>query len=654
MLAGFRSFAKSPFAIVLFGLLIVSFAVFGISDVFNQPSTTKVVAVGSRAITPQDFKARFDNYRRQLESQGQSLTPDEAVARGVDRQMLQELSLQEAMAELIKKIGVRPSEALVADVLQKQLSQLPAGQRPFDPVTGKFDKLMYQQLLAQNNMTPAAYEASLRDEIAQSQFFASVANGLRTPRIYSALQAVYGLESRDLAAFAINPSSVEQPKPPTDAQLQAFMKENADRLTRPETRVLSVVRFSAKALEPSVTVDPAEVQKTFDFRKDTLAQPELRSLVQIVAPDAKAAADVAARLRKGEDPIAVAKIYGKSPVVLADKPKTALPDRKVADAAFGLGEGQVSAPIAGELGQSVVKVTKITAAKAASLETARPQIEADLRVQNAQAKAYDQTQAYQDARDSGASVVDAAAKAGAVVVKTAPVTAQGVDASGQPAAGLTPDVLKTAFALPAGGESELVEAGKGEYFALHVDAVNKAAMPPLAEIKAPLTQQWMTNELIKRLKAKADELAARLRKGESIEAVAAAANSKVQKVPNLSRENAQQYQGLGRDMLIAAFNAKPGEAFTARAPQIGYVVGKIEAVRPGDAAQLARATEGLRPQTSMGFMRDVGQAARTAARDKLKPKTNLTLARQAIGVDTDALAKAEKDAGGAAKKGAAQ
>jgi hypothetical protein len=39
MLAGFRTFAKSPFAVVLFGLLIVSFAVFGISDVFKGPAS---------------------------------------------------------------------------------------------------------------------------------------------------------------------------------------------------------------------------------------------------------------------------------------------------------------------------------------------------------------------------------------------------------------------------------------------------------------------------------------------------------------------------------------------------------------------------------------------------------------------------------------
>ncbi|MDG2527175.1 peptidylprolyl isomerase [Caulobacter endophyticus] len=656
MLAGFRSFAKSPFAIVLFGLLIVSFAVFGISDVFSQPSSSKVIVVGSRSLSPEDFKARFDNYREQMQKQGETLTPDGAVAAGVDRGMLQELALQESMAELIKKMGVRPSEALVGEVLHKQLSALPAGVRPFDPVTGKFDKQMYQALLAQNNLTPASYEASLRDEIAQSQYFASVANGLRTPRIYSALQAVYGYENRDLSAFLLTPANVAQPALPTDAQLQAFMTENAARLTLPETRVLSVVRFSAKALESSVTVDPAEVQKTFDFRKDTLAQPETRSLVQIVAPDAKAAAAIAERLRKGEAPADVAKAYGKQPVMILDKPKTALPDRKVADAAFGLGEGQVSAPIAGELGQSVIKVLKINAAKAASLEAARPQIEADLRVQAAQTKAYDQTQAFQDARDAGANVVDAAGKAGALVVTTAPLTAQGTDLGGQPAAGLTPDVLKAAFALPAGGESELIEAGKGEYFAVRVEKVNKAALPPLAEVKPMLTQQWMLNEMVKRLKAKADELVARVRKGESIDAVAASVNTKVEKVAGLSRENAQQHQALGRDLLIASFNAKPGETFAARAPQIGYFVGRIDTVRPGDTAEIARAAEGMRPQTSMAYMRDIGQAGRAAARDKLKPKLNLNLARQAIGVDTEALAKAEKDAGakGGAKKAAAQ
>ncbi|HWU81403.1 MAG TPA: SurA N-terminal domain-containing protein, partial [Caulobacter sp.] len=520
MLAGFRTFAKSPFAVVLFGLLIVSFAIFGISDVFKGPQGSGVVSAGSRTLSAQDFKLRFDNYRKEIERRnGEPLTPDQAVERGVDRQILQELVLQESVAAAIHDMGVAPSDKLVGNIVHEQMSQLPPTQRPFNPITGKFDSQAYAALLAQNNLTPQAYEASLRDEIAQAHFFSAVAAGMKAPRIYAALQGAYLMEARDVAAFAVNPASVEKPAPPTDAQLTAFMKENAERLTRPETRVLSIMRVSAKALEPTVALNPADVQKAFDFRKDSLAKPETRSMIQIVAPDAKAAATISQRLSKGEDAAVVAKAFGKTPLVLTDKPKSAVPDRKAADAAFALAAGQVSAPINGELGVSVIKVTKVTPGVVPTLESVRPQIEAEVRAQTAQSKAYDQTQAYQDAHDGGADLVAAAGKAGAMVATLAPITAQGTDQTGQPIPGLTPDIVKTAFGLPQGGESDLVELGKGEYYAVKVEKVVPAAMPPLAEIKPQLTAVWLGQEMGKRLKAKADALAARVKKGESLEAV---------------------------------------------------------------------------------------------------------------------------------------
>jgi peptidyl-prolyl cis-trans isomerase D len=649
MLAGFRSFAKSPFAVLLFGLLIVSFAIFGISDVFKGPQGSGVISAGPRSVSAQDFKQRFDNYRKAMEQRGgEALTPDLAVERGIDRQIVAELTLQESMAAAISKMGVKPSDKLVGDIVHEQMSQLPPTQRPFNPITGKFDQQAYAALLAQNGLTPANYEASLRDEIANAHFFSAVAGGLKAPRIYGALQGAYILEARDVAAFAVNPASVERPAPPTDAQLTAFMKENAERLTRPETRVLSIMRVSAKALEPTVAIDQGAVQKAYDFRKDSLAKPETRTLIQIVAPDAKAAATISQRLAKGEDPAVVAKAFGKTPLVLADKPKTAIPDRKVADAAFALAAGQVSGPITGELGVSVVKVAKITAGSVATLESVRPQIEAEVRAQAAQTKAYDQTQTYQDAHDGGADLVAAASKAGALVLTTAPLTAQGTDQTGQPVAGLTPDIVKTAFGLAQGSESDLIELGKGEYYAVKVEKVAPASMPPLAEIKPQLTAVWMGQELTKRLKAKADALVARVKKGESIDAVAASVQSKVQKVPGLSRQNAQQHMGLGREFLGAAFQAKNGEAFTARAGPQGeaYVVAKLEAVRSAPTAAIAQIAGMAGAQAGDGLMRDLGEAARGAAKTQLKTKSNLTLARQAIGVDTEALAKADAAKGG--------
>ena len=653
MLAGFRSFAKSPFAVILFALLIIAFAVVGTTDVFTHQPGKWVVTAGGRHVSPADFKARFEMVRKNAEAQGQILTADLAVSQGIDRRMLADLASQQSLAELIRKMGLRPSDKLISDTLREQLVSLPPSQRPYDPISGKFDEKAYARLLGEMGLTPDSYNTELSDSIANAHLSSAIASGLRAPRIYSALQATYALEARDLAAFAINPASIPKPAAPTDVQLRAYMKEHTAELTIPETRVLSVARFSAQALTPSVTVPEADIVKTFNFRKDTLATAETRSFVQIVAPDAKAAAVIAQRLAKGDQPAIVASAYGKQPVMIDAKPKSALPDRKVADAVFAMTAGQVSGPINGDLGVSVVKLNKITPATTPTLEALRPALEAELRAQAAQAKAYEQTQAYQDAHDDGDNLIAAATKAKALVLTTAPIAASGVDRTGQPVPGLTPDVLKTAFELPSGGESELIEAGKGEYYAVRVEKVVPSAMRSLDEIREPLTQRWMIDKLLEAMKVKADSLAARVKKGESLEAVAASAGTKVQRVPNISRQNARQYEALGRELLMGTFNAKPGVPFTARAPQGGFLVAVVEKVHAAPTAQLAQFTEAMRGKDSQGLFGDVSQAAQAAAKAQLKTKVNVDLARQALGVDTTTLPK-DGEAGGKGKAGKGQ
>ena len=90
----------------------------------------------------------------------------------------------------------------------------------------------------------AKYRQYLRDQITEQEAGTGLVAGLRAPRAYAAMAAIYTLESRDVGYFAIEPGSVPQPAAPTDAQLTELMKENAAQLTRPEFRQLTVVRFS--------------------------------------------------------------------------------------------------------------------------------------------------------------------------------------------------------------------------------------------------------------------------------------------------------------------------------------------------------------------------------------------------------------------------
>src|SRR4051812_29179839 len=91
MLAYIRAFAKSPAAAILMGALVLSFAVFGIQDVFkNQITKDAVVQAGGRTIDSNQFKRMFNDYKSRLEQQqngGQPIPNEDAVTAGVDRQV---------------------------------------------------------------------------------------------------------------------------------------------------------------------------------------------------------------------------------------------------------------------------------------------------------------------------------------------------------------------------------------------------------------------------------------------------------------------------------------------------------------------------------------------------------------------------------------
>jgi len=425
---------------------------------------------------------------------------------------------------------------------------------------------------------------------------------------------------------------VPKPAPPTDADLTAFMKENSARLTRPEARVLTVVRFSPQLVGAGIAIDEAELKKRFDFRKDTLSTPETRTVIQIPAKDAATAQQIGQRLAKGEAPAAVAKAVGVEIITYDNKPQTAIADRKIAEAAFRMQPGQV-APVPGDLGLAVVKVVAAAPGRAVTLEEVRPALEAEIRKDAAAEKVYALTQAYDDAHQGGSSLADSAQKAGVPAVTIGPLTKTGRDLQGQPVPGLTQKLVETAFALPAGGESEVEDAGGGEYFAVRVEKVVPPSMPPLAELRPQLTQVWTMREIAKRMQARADGLAARVKKGESLDAVAASAGASVTRIPGISRQSAAQTPGVSQDILVKTFGSKPGEVFTAQNSHFGFVVGKLEAVHAGEGPTLARMTEDMRPQMSVALARELAETAQFAARRKVKVVIDANRARTALGLE---------------------
>jgi peptidyl-prolyl cis-trans isomerase D len=385
MLRLFRAFAKSWFGPAIMGLLVIAFGFLGsggIRSMFGGPISNAVVSAGSRVVTPNQFQKMFQrNEEAYQQRTGQAFPLEQALTEGADKGMLQDLAAQTAYFEMLSRSGIRPSDDVVAIELRRQAESGQAAglAQIFDSVTGKFRPDGLRQLLANNGISMSEFQRELADSIADSDFASAVREGYQTPRIYAAIQAALLLESRDVTYFVIPAASVPVPPQPTDAQLIALMQQHREQLTLPERRKLTIVRFSAKALAPTLTVDPKAVEQQFEAKKDSYGKPELRSFIEIPLNDPKEAASVGAALSKGEDPSAVAKSVGVDAVPYADQPESAVADRKAAAAAFAMKEGDVSGPVQGDFKTVILKVTKVTPAAAPDLNAARAQIEADLR-----------------------------------------------------------------------------------------------------------------------------------------------------------------------------------------------------------------------------------------------------------------------------------
>lgn len=623
MLTLFRKLSKSPVAAVLIGLLVISFAVFGLNDVFNARGGSAVIEAGEREVDAADFKRVFDQQLERVRAQGApNATAEEAVKQGLHVRLAEEMAGQEALAEYTRKAGVRPSDVLVVE----QIRKIP---RFFNQISGLFDQQAYAQALQEVNLTEEKFELSVRDEIANQHVGTGIAAGFRAPRIYGALQAAFALETRDASWFEITPASLGPTPAPTDAQLQAFLKENEAQLRRPEFRQFTVALFTAQDLAGSVVVDEAELRKRFEFKKDSLSQPELRTFVQIPARNPDAARRIAASLNAGQDPAAVARANGADVVSFNDRPRTAVPDRAVAQAAFSLAAGQTSEPVRGELGLSVVKVLTVSPARQATFESARAQLEQEYRREAATERVYDAVQKYEQARDDGASLVDAARVAGVRTITLPPVTAQGQAPNGQ-RLGAPESLFKTGFSLQQNGESDVEEAGNGEFFAVRVDRVVPSALPTLEQVRAPLQQQWVLRETARRMQERAETLAERLRKGEALPAVAAASGAAPRKADDVRRQDVQTY---GQDFVGKLFAVRPGDAFTARGQQFSFLVAKADAVAsPAASAPVARLTEEARPQISIGLLNELGVSVRAAAREAVEAVVRPEAAAAAVGV----------------------
>ncbi len=589
MLQTMRKYAKGWVATIFMAGLALSFAVWGIADIFRGSPDTVVFTVGSTKVPVEQF-AR--DYHNALRNAGVVLPPDQARALG--QQVADRMTLGIALDNIVAGLGLTASDARV----RQQVQTIQA----FNGPLGTFDHDKFVEVIGQAGYSEAEFVAVSRKDAARSQMLRAVEGGFVMPPDYARAIFSYINEARAAEYVLLTPASLGEIAAPGEAVLAAYVKAHPERFSTPEYRDVNLAAIGVDDVAATITVSDKQIQQEIDDNRAEYVTDEKRVLEQIgfKSEDEARAAKAAVDGGKTFEALAAERNVPAADYKLGELSQADLAiDPARAKAAFALPPGGTSAPIKGNFGWLLIHAVTITPGSAKSHDEVKLALQRKL----AADKMTEIANAYTDAVSAGADVPEAARKSGMKFTHIAAIDAQGLAPDGSKVAALAnPELRAAIFKAEIGEDGDPFQTTDGSNFAIKVNGVTPPKTKPLDAVRAAATASWLAEQRLARLRAKAAALAAKATADHSLVAVAASLGTPYVSSPALTRGTDE---GLFTKPIVAAIYAAPaGAAIFAATADGNFIVARISGIVHPAA-----------PDNDLNFVRGVNQLSGQIASD---------------------------------------
>ena len=552
------------------GVLIISFGIWGIADIFRGFGQSTLAKIGRTEISTEQFRQIYTDRLQQVGRQfGRPLTQDQARALGFDRQVLQQTIAEAALDEEARRLGLGQSN--------EETLKLIFSDPNFKGVNGSFDPGRFQLLIRQLGYSEQRFIAEQRRVSLRRQIAGSIAAGLEPSKVLLEALARFQNEQRSIEYVKLGAAQAGTIDPPSPEALAAYFEDHKTLFRAPEYRKISFVAVTPDEIGKSTNVSDEDARKVFEQRRDKLGTPERREVQQIIFPNVEEATAARNRIASGLsfDDLAKERGLGPSDIDLGLIAKSAIGDPAIADAAFSLSSGEVSQPAQGKFGVALVKVGKIEPGAEASYEGYASQIKHDIAAERARAKVGELRDKMEDERGGGASVVEAAQKLGLTAVTIDAVDRSGRLPDGQPAANIPRglDVVSQAFNTDVGVDNDPISFSGG-YVWYDVVSITPSRERNLDEVKDQVEARWRAEQISSRLRDKANEMVQKINQGGKLIDEATQAALKVETAGGFNRS--ATLPGLNTGVVAAVFGtAKDAAGQTPDVASNGWIVFRV-------------------------------------------------------------------------------
>ena len=482
MLQAIRDGSKGTVAKIIVGLIIMTFALFGIDSIVALGGGQDAPAeVNGEEISELKVNQMVQMQKRRLQSQfGDSFNMEDSRLRSIAVDgLINELVLKQAA----KSAGVEFSD--------KEIDKLIL-QSPEFQVAGKFDANQFDLVLRSAGFTRTSYRELLRTNLliqqAQNAFQASSFSTELEQNQVASLDN----QSRDFSKVTFSFEDARKAVEVSAEEAQAYFEENSTKYMTEETVVVDYVELKRTELNSGAFVDDEQIEMRYEeMQIEAQSKKEYRAAhILLLEASEESKEKLTAALGKINSGVSFADIAKElseddsSKFSGGDLGFSSLEvyESEFADALSELSVGGVSGVVETRDGLHLVKLLEERQPEVAPLEELKDSIQAALIEEASQAAYVDALETLKDDAFSSNTIADAAQSQGLTVK-----TSQAFSRMGGKGVAAYKDVVEASFSevvLSEDSNSEVIEVADGHAIVVHLNKLNESKVKSFSDVKS--------------------------------------------------------------------------------------------------------------------------------------------------------------------------
>lgn len=523
MLQSIRNNAQGIFVWVIVGLIVISFALFGLGSYLSGASKSVAASVNGVDISGTALTRAYQNYQERLRKMfGDQYRPEMFSEARLKSEVLQGLITQEVLNQMMHEQGYQASSQQIIEKI-KQYDAFKEGD--------EFSSKRYKEVLSLQGINGEAFENDLSRDIASQQIRAAIStSAFLTEKEKKTLAALQN-QKREIGYFEISVKPYRKSINISDDDIKSYYEKNSHLYLTTEKVKLDYLELNMDDVAALQDVTDEMIKQHYESSPENyMANDDVAAKKKIseLRKQIKQGADFATLAEKHSQDKGSAKQGGDLGYV------TRGVEENFDKVVFALKKGEVSEVIKSKSGFQIIQLDDIRAGdpeerkvrhilvkaenKLKSLADVKVAIKKELQYQQAGKVFFDDADQMSNLSYETPDSLETVADALGLKVKTSELMTRrgGADILANP------KVLNAAFSqevLKEGRNSEVLELSDTQLVVLRVKQHKAAAVQPLAKVKTQIKNALLQKQASKKAQEVTADVLTRMQNNESVESV---------------------------------------------------------------------------------------------------------------------------------------